>query len=90
MIESMEQLIALLVFSAFVIFLLAKLFASPLQSMLKLMLNSVIAVVLLCFAGIIGEYLGINFPINPLTIVLVAILGLPGLILIALMNFLLI
>lgn len=90
MIESMGQAIALLIFSAFIIFLLAKLFTSPMQSMLKLMINSVVAVIMLCFAGIIGEYLGIHFPINSLTVVLVAILGLPGLILIAVMNFLLV
>ena len=90
MIENLEQLIALLVFSAFAVVFLAKLFTSPLQSMLKLMFNSIAAVIILCFAGTLGEYLGIHFPINPLTIVLVAVLGIPGLILVALMNFLLI
>ena len=39
--ESMGQLVVLLVFSAFVVFFLIKLFASPLQSILKFLFNSV-------------------------------------------------
>lgn len=89
MVQTSIQMIAFVVFSLFVVYLLARLVYSPMQTMLKLMVNSVAAVVLLCFAGIIGDYWSIHFPINPLTVLLVAILGLPGLLLVALMNFLL-
>lgn len=90
MLTNSIQIVAFVVFSVFIAAVIARLLSSPMQSMLKLMINSVVAVVLLCFAGIIGEYLGINFPINPLTVLLVAVLGLPGLLLVALMNFLLV
>ena len=42
-------------FAIAVIFLIARLAISPAQVMLKLLLNSVLAVVLLCVVGILGE-----------------------------------
>ena len=75
-------------FAVAVIFLIARLAISPAQAMLKLLLNSTLAVVVLCFTGMIGEYWGIHLPINPVTILLIAILGLPGLLLVAVLHFL--
>ena len=77
-------------FAVAVIFLIARLAVSPVQVMLKLLLNSVLAVVLLCAVSIIGEGWGIHLPINPLTILLIAILGLPGLLLVAVLYMLMI
>ena len=77
-------------FAVAVIFLIARLAVSPAQVMLKLLLNSVLAVVLLCAVGIIGENWGVHLPINPLTILLIAILGLPGLLLVAVLYMLMI
>ncbi len=77
-------------FAAAVIFLIAKLAVSPVQAMLKLLLNSALAVVILCFVGIIGETWGVHLPINPVTVLLIAILGLPGLLLVSVLYVLLI
>ena len=80
-----------LIFIAFaivVILLIARLATAPVQAMLKLLINSVAAVVLLCFVGMIGEYWGVHLPINPVTILLIAVLGLPGLLLVAVLHFL--
>ncbi len=77
-------------FAVAVIFLIARLAISPAQVMLKLLLNSVLAVVLLCAVSIIGEAWGIHLPINPITILLIAILGLPGLLLVAVLYMLMI
>ena len=77
-----------IVFAIVVILLIARLATAPVQAMLKLLLNSVVAVILLCFIGMIGEYWGIHLPINPVTILLIAILGLPGLLLVAVLHFL--
>ena len=74
-------------FAVALIFLIARLATAPVQMMLKLLLNSV---VILCFISIVGEYWGIHLPINPVTVLLVAILGLPGLLLISVLYFLLI
>ncbi len=75
-------------FSIVVIVLIARLATSPVQAMLKLLINSVAAVILLCLIGMIGEYWGVHLPINPVTILLIAILGLPGLLLVATLHFL--
>ncbi len=75
-------------FAVAVIFLIARLAISPAQAMLKLLLNSALAVVILCFAGIVGETWGVHLPINPVTVLLIAILGLPGLLLVAVLYML--
>ena len=77
-----------IVFAIVVILLIARLATAPVQAMLKLLINSVAAVVLLCFVGMIGEYWGVHLPINPVTILLIAVLGLPGLLLVAVLHFL--
>ncbi|MBR4944194.1 MAG: pro-sigmaK processing inhibitor BofA family protein [Peptococcaceae bacterium] len=77
-------------FAVAVIFLIARLALSPAQVMLKLLLNSALAVVVLCFTGLIGEQWGMHLPVNPLTVLLIAILGLPGLLLVSVLYVLLI
>lgn len=82
-----QESIIFVAFAIVVIILIARLATAPVQAMLKLLINSVVAVVLLCFIGMIGEYWGVHLPINPITILLIAILGLPGLLLVALLHF---
>ena len=77
-------------FAVALIFLIARLATAPVQMMLKLLMNSVLAVVILCFISMIGEYWGVHLPINPVTLLLIAILGLPGLLLVAVLYVLLV
>ena len=83
-----QESILFVLFAIIVILLIARLATAPVQAMLKLLVNSVVAVILLCFISIIGEYWGIHLPINPVTILLIAILGLPGLLLVGVLHFL--
>ena len=83
-----QESILFVLFAIIVILLIARLAAAPVQAMLKLLVNSVAAVMLLCFISIVGEYWGIHLPINPVTILLIAILGLPGLLLVGILHFL--
>ena len=80
-----QEGILFVAFAIIVILLIAKLATSPIQAMVKLLVNSMAAVMLLCFISIVGEYWGIHLPINPVTILLIAILGLPGLLLVAML-----
>ena len=73
-----------------VILMIARLATAPVQAMLKLLINSVAAVLLLCMAGMIGRCWGVQLPINPVTILLVAILGLPGLLLVTILHLILV
>lgn len=77
-------------FAVALVFLIARLATAPVQMMLKLLMNSVLAVVILCFISMIGEYWGVHLPINPVTVLLIAILGLPGLLLVAVLYVLLV
>ena len=83
-----QESILFVLFAIIVILLIARLATAPVQAMLKLLVTSVTAVILLCFISIIGEYWGIHLPINPVTILLIAILGLPGLLLVGVLHFL--
>lgn len=76
-------------FAIAVIFLIARVAIAPVQMMLKLLMNSVLAVVLLCFLRIVGESWGVHLPLNPVTILIIAILGLPGLFVVGVLYFLL-
>lgn len=77
-------------FAIALIFLIARLATAPMQVMVKLLMNSMLSVVILCFISMIGEYWGVHLPINPVTVLLIAILGLPGLLLISVLYFLLV
>ncbi len=77
-------------FAVALIFLIARLATAPVQMMLKLLMNSVLSVVILCLISIIGEYWGVHLPINLVTVLLMAVLGLPGLLLISVLYFLLV
>lgn len=83
-----QEHILFVFFAIVVILLIARLATAPVQAMLKLLINSMVAVMLLCFISMIGQYWNIHLPINPVTILLVAILGLPGLLLVAVLHFL--
>ena len=84
------ETVLFVLFAIALIFFIARLATSPVQMMLKLLMNSLISVVLLCFISMIGEYWGIHLPINPVTVLLIAILGLPGLLLVSVLYFLMV
>lgn len=82
------ETVVFVLFAVAIIFLIARLAAAPAQMMLKLLMNSLMAVVMLCFISLLGDSWGVHLPINPVTILLIAILGLPGLLLVAVLYFL--
>ena len=84
------ETVLFVLFAVVVIFLIARLAISPAQVMLKLLLNSALAVVLLCAVSMIGDSWGVHLPVNPVTILLIAILGLPGLLLVSVLYVLMI
>ena len=85
MATTLQDSVIFVCFAILVIICIARLATAPMQAMFKLLLNSMVAVMILCAISMIGEYWGIQLPINPVTILLIAILGLPGLLLVALL-----
>ncbi|NLW25621.1 MAG: pro-sigmaK processing inhibitor BofA [Clostridia bacterium] len=78
------------IFLLFLIFLVVRVMIVPIQWIVKILVNSVIALVGLLFLNLIGNFLGFHLPINPVSVLLVAVLGVPGLILLIIMNFLMV
>ena len=79
--------LAVLVIS-FLVYILVRLASAPVQLVMKLAVNSIMAVDFLCILSIVGEMWSYHLPVNPVTVLIIAILGIPGLILVALLNFL--
>lgn len=83
-----------IVLAAFVllvmIYLVIRLMFKPIRWLVKLIFNSIVALVGIMLINIIGNYFGFHLPINPVSVIGVGVLGVPGLALLFLMNFLLI
>ncbi|MFZ5943171.1 MAG: pro-sigmaK processing inhibitor BofA family protein [Bacillota bacterium] len=60
----------------------------PIQWIVKILVNSVLALVGLLVLNLIGNYVGFHLPVNLITVLGVGVLGVPGLILVIIMNFL--
>ena len=71
----------------FFIFVLGKLFIIPLKHILKLILNSIFGGILLWIINIIGANFSFHIGINLFTCIFVGILGIPGCILLIILNF---
>ena len=68
------------------VFIFGRLFLWPLKIILKLVLNSLIGGAAILVINALGAPFGIVIPLNALTAVITGILGLPGAILLILLN----
>ena len=71
------------------IFLLGWLFIKPLKWLLRLVLNSVLGGVILVVTNALGGFLGLTVSVNVFTALTVGALGLPGLILLYVLQIIL-
>jgi len=62
----------------------------PLKMLLKFILNGIIGGIVLWVLNLVGGLIGVKIAINPLTALLVGFLGIPGIILILLLQFILV
>ncbi len=87
----MELLTAMVILVAtlFAIFFIVYLVVKPFRWVLKIVFNSLLGVIFLWVINIIGQGLGFHIPINLLTILIVGLLGIPGLIVLIVFNLLL-
>lgn len=65
------------------IIIIGKLFIVPIKLIIKLLLNSVIGIILLYIINLIGAAWGLHIGINVITSIFVGLLGIPGVILLA-------
>ena len=80
---------AVLLISAFLVFGLLRLIALPIRWGVKILLNSACGFVCLFLLNSISGFTGLYFPINYVTAVIAGFLGLPGIVVLALIQFIL-
>lgn len=72
----------------FVLFITIRLILGPLKILTHLFINCGIAVVILIIVNIIGGYLQFHIPVNPVSVISIGVLGVPGFILVSFLSFL--
>ena len=71
------------------LFVIGWLLITPLKLLLKFLLNGVIGGLMLWVLNLVGGYIGISVVINPVTALIAGFLGVPGVILILLLQVIL-
>ena len=84
----MENILSLIV-PVLLVFLLLRIIAMPVRLGVKVLINSVCGFVCLWLLNWISGFTGIFFPINPVTVIVAGFLGLPGIALLAVSQFIL-
>lgn len=72
-----------------IIFILCRIFAKPLRWLLKLILNGIIGGLILAAVNFVGGFAGVSIIINPFSALLAGLLGVPGVILVVLLQYIL-
>jgi len=71
-----------------VLYIIIRLVLGPLKIITRFFINCGIALIALIVVNFIGRYTGFHLPVNPVSVMSVGILGVPGFILIAFLSFL--
>lgn len=80
---------AVLAIAALLIFALLRLIVLPIRWGVKLLLNSGCGFICLFLLNSISGFTGLRFPINYITAIIAGFLGLPGIVLLGLLQFVL-
>lgn len=73
---------------AFLIWIIGKVLLKPIKLVVKLLYNSIIGLVLLLVLNFVGGYIGITIAINLVTVLVAGFLGVPGIILLMILQYL--
>ncbi len=61
----------------------------PIKYLVKLIINGVVGGILLILVNLLGGFVGINIAINPITAIITGILGVPGVVLLIVLQYIL-
>jgi len=75
------------IFALFLIVLLGRVIFAPLRLVFKLLINSAIGLFLLLLINFLGSPFSFSLPINLVTVLVSGFLGLPGVILLAILSY---
>lgn len=76
-------------FGLIVVFILCRIFVKPLKWLLKLLFNGVLGGLILAAVNFVGGFAGVYVVINPLSALIAGILGVPGVVLVILLQYIL-
>lgn len=77
-------------FGVLLLYLIAKVLVLPLRIVLRLIFNALVGALLLAFVNFVGAYvIGVYLPINPITALVAGFLGVPGVVLLIVLQYLL-
>ena len=68
------------------IFIFGRIFIVPIKAILKLIINSILGIILLYIVNLIGGIWNFHIGINVVTAIVVGILGIPGIVLLTIMQ----
>jgi inhibitor of the pro-sigma K processing machinery len=71
------------------LYLVGRVLVVPLKFFARLLINAVIGGVLLWVLNIFGNLIGLHIPINPVTALAAGFLGIPGVVLLVVLQFIL-
>jgi len=71
-----------------IIYLLFRLLAYPFRLIFALVLKVIVGLVLLLGFNLVGAWLGVTIGINPVTVLVTGLLGVPGLFMLAVLQYL--
>ncbi|GFN35709.1 pro-sigmaK processing inhibitor BofA family protein [Tepidimicrobium xylanilyticum] len=76
-------------FGLFLLYIVGILLVIPIRLIVKLIINGVLGGILLLIVNLIGSFIGISIAINPLTAIIVGIFGIPGILLLLIIQYIL-
>lgn len=72
------------------LYLVGRVLVVPLKYLAKFLINAVIGGILLWVLNIFGNFIGLHIPINPVTALTAGFLGIPGVVLLVVLQFILV
>lgn len=77
-------------FGVLLLYVVARLLVVPLKFILRLLINAGVGLLLLAVFNLIGEFFDLYLPINPITALVAGFLGIPGIVLLLALQYLLV
>lgn len=73
--------------AAVAVFIILKIFAWPIKKIVKMLINIAVGGLLLVLVNYVGAYFGFAIAINWISALIVGVLGIPGLIILVILHF---
>ncbi len=70
-----------------IIFIFCRIFIKPIRWLVRLLINSILGGLILAAVNFVGGFAGITIIINPITSMLAGLLGVPGIILVIILQY---